>query len=75
MQKTNYLTTKQAAAYLGLSVNALYKLSWRKVIPHYAPLGKKLLFRQSELDAWVQSYRVATTDELEAKAQAAAAGV
>jgi hypothetical protein len=43
----------QAATYLGLSVNALHKLTAARMIPfeHEGP-GCKLYFRRSELDAW-----------------------
>ncbi len=46
-----FLTIKEAAAYLRLSVSKLYKLSQKRKIKHRMH-GKKLLFLKSELDSW-----------------------
>jgi excisionase family DNA binding protein len=48
-----WLTSKQAAAYLGISVNALHKLTSARAVPFEqdAP-GCKAWFRRSSLDAW-----------------------
>ena len=51
-----WLTTKEAAAYLGLSVNALHKLTAERRIPFsQASEGARCYFRRSDLDAWRQS--------------------
>lgn len=51
-----WLTTKEAADYLGKSVNALHILTSRKQVPFHrdGPNGK-LYFRKSELDEWRMS--------------------
>jgi excisionase family DNA binding protein len=48
-----WLTTKQAADYLGMTANALHKLTAARTIPFEqdAP-GGKCWFRCSDLDAW-----------------------
>ena len=48
-----WLDAKQAADYLGLSINALHKLTAARQLPseQEAP-GHKLWFRRSELDEW-----------------------
>src|SRR5262245_18514046 len=48
-----WLDTKGAAAYLGLTTSALYKLTSAQLIPfeQEAP-GCKCYFKRSELDAW-----------------------
>jgi excisionase family DNA binding protein len=51
-----WLTTAQAASYLGLSVNALHKLTAARMIPfEQEGPGCKLYFRRWELDAWRQA--------------------
>lgn len=75
MANNGYFTTKQASDYLKLSVSQIYKLTSKRAIPFYALTGKKIVFRAEDLDAWVESRRVGSKVELEAKAQAAAAGV
>lgn len=49
------LSFKEACTYLGFAPSYLYKLTYRKVIPHYKPTGKMLFFSKSELDEWIFS--------------------
>lgn len=47
------LTFREACSYLGYAPSYLYKLTYRKVIPHYKPTGKMIFFSKNELDEWV----------------------
>jgi len=49
------LSFKEACAYLGFAPSYLYKLTYRKIIPHYKPTGKMLFFSKCELDEWIFS--------------------
>lgn len=60
---SDLMTSKSAAAYLGFRVNYLHKLTMNHQIPFYRPAGRLLLFRKSELDAWVNNSREATSLE------------
>ncbi|MCW4470348.1 helix-turn-helix domain-containing protein [Flavobacterium sp. MFBS3-15] len=60
----NFLTLEEAAGYLNLSKSALYKLTSSKEIPYYVPGGKIIYFRRAELDSWLLSNRVSSTEEL-----------
>lgn len=64
------LTSDEAARYMGISRSYLYKLTMRKEIPHYKPMGKVVYFNRAELEQWLQSNRVSTTSEVNKKAQA-----
>ena len=64
------LTSDEAARYMGMSKSYLYKLTMRRQIPHFKPLGKMCYFNRKELEAWLQRNRVATMDEIEMEAQA-----
>ena len=67
------LTSEEAAKYLGVSKSALYKWTSERKIPHYkSPTGKMCFFNRQEVEAWMQSQRVATDEELEAQARALA---
>jgi len=66
----NYLPFDQAADYCGLSKSYLYKLTFNKRIPHFKPGGKLIYFSVSDLDRWITSNRVSTTDEITEQAQA-----
>ena len=64
------LTSEETALYMGVSKSYLYKLTMRREIPHYKPLGKMCYFNRHEVEAWLQSNRVASDAELTAKAAA-----
>ena len=64
------LTTDEAASYMGVSMRYLYKLTMRKKIPHYKPMGKMCFFNRKEIEMWLQANRVATDEELSQDAQA-----
>lgn len=51
-----WLTTREAAAYIGRSPNALHKLSAARVVPFSQDgPGARCYFRRSDLDAWMAS--------------------
>ncbi len=64
------LTLDETARYMGVSHSYLYKLTMSHRIPHYKPNGKMCYFNRKEVEEWLQQNRVATADELEARAQA-----
>jgi excisionase family DNA binding protein len=55
-----WLSTREAATYLGITANALHKLTAARAIPfeQEAP-NAKCWFRRSELDAWRRGGRTA----------------
>ena len=55
----------EACLYLDLSSSYMYKLTSLNLIPCYAPMGKKLFFKRSELDNWLTSSRSSTIAENE----------
>ena len=52
-----FLTTKDAAAYLGVSVSFIYKLTSQEKIAFYKPSKKLIYFTEKDLDLWVFSNR------------------
>ena len=64
------LTLDEAALYIGMTPSALYKLTSLRKIPFSKPNGKNCFFRRTELEAWLMSNPVATSDELSSRAQA-----
>ena len=58
------LCFKEACAYLGFAPSYLYKLTYRKVIPHYKPTGKMLFFSKCELDEWIFSKSKVESEKL-----------
>ena len=64
------LTSEECARYLGISMSCLYKWTMTRQIPHFkSPTGKMCFFNRKEIEAWMQSKRVATDGELEQQAQ------
>lgn len=62
------LTSEEAAAYMGMSKSYLYKLTMSGAIPHYKPKGKLCYFNREELEAWLQSNRCSTGEEINDRA-------
>jgi len=44
----------ETAAYLGLSPSYIYKLTYKQIIPHYKPTGKRVYFFKKEIDEWIR---------------------
>lgn len=63
------LTSEETARYMGVSKSYIYKLTMRREIPHYKPLGKMCYFNRQEVEAWLQSNRVATSTEIADQAE------
>jgi excisionase family DNA binding protein len=66
--KKEVLNFNDACKYLDISASHLYKLTSQKKIPHFCPQGKRLYFNRTEIDAWLQSNRQDTKDEIETAA-------
>ena len=56
------------AEYTGFKVSYIYQLTHFNKLPHYKPGGKKIFFKKEEIDEWLTSKRVKTTEEIEAEA-------
>ena len=52
-----FLNVKDAAQFLGVSVDTIYSWTFKRVIPHYK-LGKLVKFKRSELIQYMESNRV-----------------
>ena len=63
MNTVNHLPTREAANYLGLSHRTLEGMRCRGGGPAFLKLGRRVLYRQVDLDAWVESnLRTSTSD-------------
>ncbi len=58
-----YLDTKQAAAYVGLSVKTLEKLRVTGRGPRYAKAGRRVIYDRRDLDRWVAERKRGFTGE------------
>jgi excisionase family DNA binding protein len=65
--ESTLINVQEAAALLNLAVNTLYEKTSEKLIPHYKH-GKKIMFKKSELLAWVESRKVKTIQEVRREA-------
>lgn len=63
------LTSDEAARYMGISKSYLYKLTMRKEIPHFKPMGKVCYFNRLELQQWLQRNRYETQEELDERTE------
>jgi len=63
--KKTALTTDEASVFLCISKNYLYKLISQKRIPFYKPLGGRVYFKPTELEAFL--FRNRQSADYEAK--------
>jgi excisionase family DNA binding protein len=68
-QLYGYLTLEGAARFLSVSKSYLYKLTSKRLIPFHKPTGKLLYFKTTDLQAFLEKGRVATTEEIQAEAK------
>jgi excisionase family DNA binding protein len=61
------MNLSETSQFTGLSKSHIYKLTFSGRIPHYKQ-GKHLYFDRLELEAWLKTNRVKTSDELEKEA-------
>ena len=62
------LNFKEAVEFTGFSESYLYKLTSGRRIPFYCPTGKKLYFKNKELEDWLLSNSQKTIEEIGADA-------
>ena len=66
--REKFLSVKEAADYLKISVAALYSLVSRRQIPVKKP-GKRLYFLNTELNEWIKAGNLKTNDEIAREAE------
>lgn len=64
---SDFLNAEEAAEFLQLSIHTLYGKTSKREIPH-TKRGKKLLFKRSELEQWIDQGRISTQEELQQQA-------
>jgi excisionase family DNA binding protein len=62
------LTLEEAASYINVSKNHLYKMTHWNEISRYCPGGKKIYFNRLELNQWLQKNRKMSREELDKEA-------
>lgn len=58
------LDLNKTSSYIGISKSTIYKFTSKRAIPHFKR-GKKLYFKKSELDEWLTTHKVLSSDEIE----------
>ena len=65
---SNYLSTRKAAAFLGLSPRTLDRYRVSGAGPAFHRFGNRILYRRDDLEAWAAARRVASTSEADTRA-------
>jgi len=66
-----FLTVPEAAQFLSLRINTVYKLTSAEAIPYYCPNGKRVYFKRNELVNWVFESKKVSQRKLNTKAKLA----
>ena len=61
------ISTKIAARYVGLSASTLAKLRLNGNGPTYCKLGRRVLYRPTDLDQWLHSRTARDTSDADAR--------
>lgn len=69
MEIKKVLTFNETANYMGISKSCLYKMTMNRTIPHYKPNGKMIYFEREEVEAYLLSVKVKTSDEIKQEAR------
>ncbi|AKB06154.1 helix-turn-helix domain-containing protein [Vibrio fluvialis] len=59
-----YLTVDEAAAYIGAKRSYIYRLTHEKRVSFTKPGGNRVLIKRSDLQAWLETNRVKSQDEI-----------
>ena len=62
-KENSFLDVNQAASFLNLAKQTMYGMTSRRSIPFFKK-GKKLYFRQADLEHWLLSGRKMTLEEI-----------
>lgn len=62
-----YLTIRDFAEYANMPLSTAYKISSKNVLSKYRT-GKRILFKKSEIDQWIQSNKISSNSEIKSKA-------
>jgi excisionase family DNA binding protein len=62
-ENRQWFSAKQAAEYTGLGFSTLSKLRLYGGGAPYSKIGEKVLYKRSDLDAWLESKRVSNTSQ------------
>ena len=65
---STYLSTRRAAAFLGLSPRTLDRYRVSGAGPAFHRFGNRILYRRDDLEAWAAARRVASTSEADTRA-------
>jgi predicted DNA-binding transcriptional regulator AlpA len=64
MSKETYLSAEELATLWGVSNNTLRKWRWEGKGPRFTKLGARVVYRQSDIDAFAESNVFSSTTEL-----------
>jgi excisionase family DNA binding protein len=66
-QLNDPMNIKELAAYLKMSLSAIYKFTSTDTIPHYKN-GKRLFFKREEINEWIFTTKINTAYDIEREA-------
>lgn len=64
---SEYLTLKEAAAYLGVKIDKVYELTAAHAFPTFKPGGKITYVKRSDLNNWIEAARIESAENIDRK--------
>ena len=65
LERKEFLNAKETSLYFNTSVNHLYDLARKKLVPFYKPNKKTIYFKVDDIEEWIRNSRVNSKDDLE----------
>jgi len=62
-----YITIERLCQLLGIKKSTAYKLSSKNTLPKFKPGGKVVLFKMSDAVKYIESKRIASSNEVKEK--------
>lgn len=66
--ENDFITADETCKLLDISKNTLYGYTSKRLIPHYKIQGRKLMFKKSEINAFIEKGKIKTIEEIDKEA-------
>ena len=64
----SFMSSVELAEYLNIAKSQTYKLVQAREIPYYRPNSKRIYFKRTEVDGWVEKHRYKSQSEIDHEA-------
>lgn len=67
VSEKEFLTVEECAELIGAKKSYIYRLTHEKRLPYHKPGGNRILIRQDDVVAWMESNRIKSQQEIDSE--------